>query len=720
MNEISMDGLVIDRYRLSAEELLEADNQLIPELVGTGDACNPFKATTSSPRNHMTDKFFTQKLVVEGAEPRRFYTGVEAQIGKYNVGTTMPSTGTVLRVIPLYRSTMGKDNIPENPETLVIYEEFEDENGKPGTIRSVLVKGYHTDHKTFGFKLKQNTIQRKMLKGYPLTDIPTISDEGQYCYGLEAKTAFMSVPGVTEDGIIISESFSKRMTTTIIGTAVISYGDKYFPLNIHGDENTYKPFPDIGEKIHPSGLLLALRAYNPLYDHVTMSKNSVGLDDVDYDNDRPYFGLPGAEIIDVRVVKRPEEDFSKLPEGMAEQTDKYFNQHMEFYKEVLEFYNDLSQKKRRLGEELSLGHEFRSVIRTAIEYVGNNKSRKFNGQPVSKKNIKYTYNRIPLDSVRVEIKYALKVPPTEAYKATNCHGGKAVCVAVWPDDRMPTDADGHVADVIMDDISIIKRINLGVFYEQFMSAVLMKTEIEIKEIMEKGDINKAWERIDRLYEIISPLMSRRVRETITTMARKREHIQSVIDDGFYIYLPTHSPNLGNKMLSQLRKEFNFTYGPVTYIGSSGKRVTTKTPVLIGRNYMMLLNKIGDGWSAVTGAKLQHHGLPAKLNPSDRNLAPGRKNPVKFPAEAEIRSMVGAAGTRVAADLCDRSNNPEVNQEICRNILTNENPSDIDDAPNRKKNLFGGNRALRQATHIFDCMGVNLTFGNKDGCKHNKG
>ena len=705
------DQSVLERYRLSAEELLEASNQLIPELVGTGDSCNPFKACTSSPRNHMTDKFLTQELTMKGSEPRRFYTGIEKQIGEHSTGATMPSDGTILRIIDLYRPRMGQGNIKETPETLVIYEEFENEEGIPGTIRCVTVKNYHTEHKTFGFKFKRNRFHKGdfLPKGYPLTNIPTISEEGQYCYGLEANTAFMSLPGVTEDGVIISKSFSERMTTTITGTAIISCGDKYFPLNIYGSEDEYKPFPDIGDTIHPNGLLYALRAYNPLLDHITLSKNTVGLEDVDYDNDKPFFGLPGAKVIEVNVIKRPEEDFSKLPDDMTTQFNKYFDQQLEYYREVLSFYTDISRKRKQQGEPLLIDDELDNLIAIALEYVST-KVRYFNGKPVSKKNIKYTYSRVPLDSVRVEIKYALETPPTVAWKLTNSHGGKTVAVSIWDDDRMPVDSAGNRAEVIMDDISILKRINVGVFYEQYMGAVLIKNRTDVMELMERGEVDKAWEKIDLMYEIMSPIMSRRVRETIVTIARKREHIQSVIDDGFYIFLPTHSPSMNNKMLSQLKKNFDVTYGPVKYKSIDDREITTKSPVLIGTNYMMLLNKIGDGWSAVTGAKLQHHGLPAKLNSSDRNLAPGRKNPVKFPAEAEIRAMVGAAGTEIAVDITDRSNNPVVNQEICRSILTSANPSDIEDSPKRKINPYGGNRALKQTIHLLDSMGIELTYG----------
>ncbi|MFO5701888.1 hypothetical protein ACLBSN_32485, partial [Klebsiella pneumoniae] len=46
-------------------------------------------------------------------------------------------------------------------------------------------------------------------------------------------------------------------------------------------------------------------------------------------------------------------------------------------------------------------------------------------------------------------------------------------------------------------------------------------------------------------------------------------------------------------------------------------VTTKVNVLMGPLYMMLLEKIGEDWSAAASVKTQPFGLPSKLNNHDR-------------------------------------------------------------------------------------------------------
>ncbi|MFO5795461.1 hypothetical protein, partial [Klebsiella pneumoniae] len=66
-------------------------------------------------------------------------------------------------------------------------------------------------------------------------------------------------------------------------------------------------------------------------------------------------------------------------------------------------------------------------------------------------------------------------------------------------------------------------------------------------------------------------------------------------------------------------------------------VTTKDNVLMGPLYMMLLEKIGEDWSAAASVKTQPFGLPSKLNNADRASTPGRETAIRSFGESETRS-----------------------------------------------------------------------------------
>ncbi len=702
------DLTLLAKYTKSATELLNSKNQLIPPVIGVGPANNSFSPFNTASRKQMGCKFFSQTPPLLEADPKIFYTGQEQQYGQYNVGATMPSSGIIRKIIPLYRNL---SNNSYSPMSLVIYEECGDDAEVPGKICSVEVTTHYTDNKSFGLKFNKMPVEvgKFYEKDYPLTQIPAIHESGQYCYGKELIVAYMSMAAVTEDGCLISKSCAKKLGIYQTKTATVNFGEKAFMLNAFGDEKKYKGFLDIGDHTDDTGLLFALRDYDPLFEHINMASTRIGKDSIDCDNDRPYYGLPNAEIVDIRVTKKPDEDHSFIPTGMREQIDKYYNQRVAYYKEVLEYYFKMKRARKHDGMAFRINNHFNGVVREALEYAGNNKDRKVNGQSIKKKNIKYAYSRKLLDSVKLEIKYAKPLYANVAIKISQMHGGKCVIVGVIDDECMPMDSDGNRADIIMDNASVDKRMNFGAFYEALYGASLLATQKEISALCAKGDTELAWKRIDRLYEILSEDMSSRVRETILSDSRKLEHIQSVINSGFYIYLPTHTQNLGEHSVNLLLKEFPPCYGPVTFKGIGGDIITTKSPVLLGTNYVIVLHKIGDSWSAVTSSKLQHHGIPAKMPPLDRNLAPGRKKPIKFPAEAELRNIAGSCGIKTAIEITDRSNNPLVNQMLVRTILTADNPSNIQSAIDREELPYGGNRALQQATHALNCAGIKLKY-----------
>ena len=118
------------------------------------------------------------------------------------------------------------------------------------------------------------------------------------------------------------------------------------------------------------------------------------------------------------------------------------------------------------------------------------------------------------------------------------------------------------------------------------------------------------------------------------------------------------------------------YGPCTYIGQTGKKITTKSPILIGEVHFILLDKIANTFSSVSSARLQHYGLPAKPTKRNKYSDPTRTSPIRSAGESEVRLFVNVAGGHATADLLDRSSNPLVHQQIVRGILTTAEPTNV--------------------------------------------
>src|SRR5699024_10288190 len=95
-----------------------------------------------------------------------------------------------------------------------------------------------------------------------IADSPAKAPDGDYHSGIHANIALMSDPVVIEDGIKMSESFAKKMTFTLIESRTITINNNMIGLNLYGDENNFKIFPNIGDFIRDDGILVALREYS--------------------------------------------------------------------------------------------------------------------------------------------------------------------------------------------------------------------------------------------------------------------------------------------------------------------------------------------------------------------------------------------------------------------------------------------------------------------------
>ena len=319
--------------------------------------------------------------------------------------------------------------------------------------------------------------------------------------------------------------------------------------------------------------------------------------------------------------------------------------------------------------------------------------------------------------------------------------------AVWPDAHMPVDAEGNIADVITDGDSIVKRMNVGSFYEQYVNATsrtvanelraqlggpsqavmnavrdgrldfesqnqyMMQRDAQLQKLreMEEGKhtelLDACWARLMRYYDIISPRMHAKLKTA--ARSRKVAHLSSVVTDFCRIWMPTDNPVYMPEAIELLRREFPVTMGPVTYTGASGVAATTIAPVLIGSVYYITLEKTGGEFSAVASAKTQHIGILACLNKNDKYSNSVRPSAVRLGGESEIRAFVAFTSPYKTADLTDQSNNPRAHEAVIRTLLTADRPSDLQTAVDRNEIPLGDSRILEHVTEALFCAGIEL-------------
>ena len=287
---------------------------------------------------------------------------------------------------------------------------------------------------------------------------------------------------------------------------------------------------------------------------------------------------------------------------------------------------------------------------------------------------------------------------------------------------MPTDAAGNVADIVMDANSIISRMNLGTAYEHYIGSaardaskiVRRKLGIDAKktsQIRRELDIVSTTQAhlVDEAFQFILGFLQRcspRQYEAYQNTSNKErvDILAGIIEKGLYLYIPTDNEIPAPDIVRALQQYCPPTYGPITYVGDSGRRVTTEYPVRIGPMYIMLLEKIADDCSSVSSGKLQHFGILSPMTRSEKYAYPFRNSPVRTVGEPEGRNDAAYCGREAIAETMDRNNNPTTHKYIYRKLLRAERPTAIEAAVERDVIPLGSSKPLQLVSHIAMCAG----------------
>lgn len=729
-------------------------NEHRPELAASG-SFNPTIAHDSSARVQMLGSHLSQALPVVGCETRRILTGMEREFGRATFDIRIPVDAEIIEVIHKYPPQMGMGGIKKNPTTVAVFM-----NTNTKVFDVLEFDHYHSMHQHFGFNyvptkdMKRLKPREYMEANTILGHSPTLDEMGNYRIGVNAKVAMMSVPGIIEDGIVASESFCKRNTTHCIEKRDCSWGKNWYPLNLYGDDKNYKPFPDIGDKIRPDGLIFAVRRV-PQDDDIILAPLEMSvkaLQEVNYFFDRCEYGHPGATVTNI-TVRHDDRQNPPTPAGMEGQTAKYYQAESLFHQELLNVYQRLVQRHR---EHLVITPKFQALLREARMYLPC---------PIRSKSTQM-YQLQPLDDWRVDLTYEYDFVPTVGSKLTGLHGDKGVICQVWKDEDMPVDAWGNRAEVIVAALSTMDRMNIGrpIEHEVNGSMEMLAEEIRtamgvpstiptqdpqiqyamsrVREEMARrgqtpaadsagydirmrvgGSVEAAYNELLNFYEMSSPKM-RELFDNPGYMGNAKYHVDSVLKSGIFLWAPLDSPKPwihleysedGEKVVNyggvvgDLAQHYPARRGPVWYRGLSGRESVTTNDVMIASTYMILLEKTGSEWSGVASARHQHYGLPAKLSKQDKFSLPARANPVRIFGEAEVRLTTTATTGDVVSEMLEMSNSPAAHKNVVENILRAEKPSNIDCVLDRTKIPFGSNRSQVFVAHALQCAGIEFFY-----------
>lgn len=672
-------------------------NELRAELTGL-PAINPFLGLVSGPRAAMFNKHIAQRQTLENGDSQRLQTGVGYELGKYTYQIKIPADSYIFAVVHKYGKSINYDGVIKNPLSTVIFERTNDR-----VIDIVDLVKYHSQHQYFGFEYKYNPDSAEYIRPGARTiddvvvaDSPAKAPDGDYYFGLHTNIMLCSDPAVIEDGIKISESYAKRLSFSLFESRTITFGNNVIGLNLYGNEDVYKTFPNIGEKIRDDGVLFATREMNDELTPCDLSLRSLQRIDL---YDTCIYGKPGAEVVDIEIIKGDTNSFNML-DVMESQLEFHHHAQLEYYTNILHQYNRL---KEIYKDSLKLSNKFKNLIRTAIAVKAATNT---------KNKVKIAYRgKVKLNGWMVKVTYKYKLTPVEGFKQTDLMGGKGVAVAVVPDERMPINDIGIRTDVIMDNQAPYRRTIMGKFHEIAINACLDKVLYDIKEMCADGsDASKlaAYDYIMGFYKIVSPMY---YELGLDPAINKVKHITEILRGNVGIGIPSDNPVDYMEVIDLLEQYYPPCYGPVKFVGHRGEQRTTKSPILIGGFYNILLDKIATEVAAVSSAKTQHFGIPSTLTKTNKYYSPYRNQPTKTLSEDDVRALEAIVGGEVTADLIDQTNNPEVHKTVLRNIYDSLQPTAIYTLVDRDKQPTGHGYIQNMVNNVLSCAGIEIVPSN---------
>ena len=665
-------------------------NELDERLVGI-PALNPFFRSVSGPRAAMFNKHISQRPTISKPTSQRLQTGVGYELGKYTYQLKIPEGNYVSAVIPKYTNLITTTTKFRNPLNTVIYV-----NDETQEIDCLDLVRYHSQHQYFGFEYKYNRdVMESLNKGSRIhvdtvvADSPSKAPDGDYHFGIHANIALTSDPVVIEDGIKISASFAEKLRFTLFETRTVNISNDTIGLNMYGDDDIYKLYPNIGERIREDGILFALRDFEDELAPVDLSRKALKTPSI---FDTCTYGQPGAEVIDVQIIKG-DTSRSELLCDMQEQLLYHHNAHVRYCRNV---YDEYKRLMRETKGTLRLSHRFNSLIKDAYAILNTDENK-----------LSYR-SRDKLNGWTVTVTYKYELTPKLAFKLTDLMGGKGVICEVVPDEQMPINDIGIRADVLMDNQSSYKRTIIGKPQEIYINAAVDKLLWDIKQMVVENDKQTyldAFNYVMGFYKIVSPPMYELI---LNNEFDGVKHVEELLKDNVGIWLPGNNPVDYMEVIDLLNQYYPAVNGKVKFVGTDGKLKTSKVDTIIGGCHMVLLDKIATESAAVASARTQHFGIPSKLNKSNKYHSPARDQPTKTIAEDESRVLESIVGGKATVDLLDQTNNPDVHKTILSNIYASEKPSGIYRLVDRKLQPTGHGYIQNMVNNVLNCAGLEFT------------
>ena len=685
--------------------------EIKPEFLGIA-ADNSFIANNSSPRSVMHSSHISSRVSLVNPDKKLLLTGIEGEFGKYINDVRTDEDVVVKAAIPKRRE-LGN----YNPESILLVE-FERDSEL--WLDMIEVPNHRASHGFFGYSLHPTPELENVGYNTPipkdtvLARTDSYADDGTYKFGISANVALMSHPSVAEDGFVVSESFLEKAKFTTVSKRIIYLTKDNLPLNLYGDKDNFKMFPEVGDAVRADGLLCATRERNDWFSIADLNNESVS--EIDHTFDVPVYVPVNSIVVDVNII-RGNYQKSEYSSEMTSQLDRHAGYLITYYTDIVRQYEKILYEHKRMYGDSFKARQTPRLRRFIADCMIKRDS-------VTSKN-KLCYRRINIDQYRVEITCMSIVRPNMGFKYSDIHASKGVICKVMKDEDMPVDEFGVRADLIADaGSSTISRMNIGRVYEHYLGAASRDNQmrlvshfankygVDFKHKLIEEDFDYAFNFLRGFYDFFNSDMITFIDQL--NEEERRAHILECLEEAIYIYFPTDNEiNVVEVIKNLEQSSYKPNLGKVTYRDELGNMTTTLDDVRIGKMYIIALDRIANDYAAVSSAKVNSFNFPIKGGQADRYKYPHSLTPTTTLSETEVRILTSFAEPALVAELVDLALNPVSHKLLVKNILEKKEAYSTEYDIDRDIDEYGQTKSLMLLRHIFTAAGFDFRHDGKD-------
>ena len=648
------------------------------QMLGKG-AMMPFNASNSGARKLMFGTHSEQKLQLSNPDVPYIQTGYEKEFGRYSSSFMIAENDYHVYDV-IYKFS-------NNPRHQFYVIAIDDEHKKITVFEK---KEYKHITESYGYTYSNesaiNFIEPGMQipRGSVIMKSKAFDDFDNRMDGKNLLTMYTACEETMEDAIVISESAAQALSSPLIKKVTIQINDNDIPLNLYGDDNNYKIFPDIGEETQ-HGILCGVR----------VEKKEESLYSLSYNRLRELMISDERYTVSGRVVDI--DVYSNAPDKFED--NAYYGQIYYYYKEQL-------QMCKHLVDTIDIG---------LWSYFENGYEMDYELQKLYSKckgilNGKQFYtNGKAFSNMVLEITVIEEIPIRRGDKLTNRYGGKGVVSRIRPDALMPMTPDGHHIDVLLNLCGVYGRENAGQLFELSVSYICIKLiQFFTLNVL---DVAECTRLLLELLEIVSPSMHNWTEKFIGTLTDDEliMYIQTIMDDEcIYLAIDPMSENMTIQKLEELYKRFPWIHPekvemPVIDSMNNIKYVKSRRPIVYGYLYFYRLKQYAEEKFSVTSLSSTNIKNENTRNKASNNYkALYARTPIRF-GEMEIGNFVHMGADLVSQILMIYSSSPLARQ-LCAQLETGD-PFNVD----VKLDMDSKNRNAEILNVYLKTKGLKITF-----------